>query len=129
MSTTLLLGNVAPLQQVTDEDGATATQTRRDLGEQVTTVHYPSGADQPEASDLARTTRNDRVLNRIDRNVESAGYLLALRDLEDLWWNAHSEDPPEWVASDDPNYAEIVAAYFRAEAEADVEIRSFEDFS
>lgn len=125
--TTLLLGNVAPLQQLRTEDGSLVTEARRDLGTQVTTVHFPSGADQSEAANLARETDNDRVLRRLDRNVDAGGYLLALRDIEDLWWNAHSEDPPEWVASDDPVFAEVVAAYFKAENEVDVDVRDFEE--
>jgi hypothetical protein len=43
---------------------------------------------------------------------EHRPYFLHLEDIRDSWWESHSDDPADWVESDDPALAAAVAAYF-----------------
>lgn len=125
MSVTLLrLGNTAPVYSVPLDDGTNATRrtSRRELGNQITDMEFPAGASQPDAAALAMGTGpggapDNRLVARIARGLEAAdeAYLLALVDVEVTWWGAHSDDPPEWVESNDPEFARVVADYFNRE--------------
>jgi hypothetical protein len=115
--TKLLIGNSAPVGTVShyDADGVeTKIRTAMPhLGNQITEVDLPDGADQAEAAKLALSTGNDRTLLRIAKDLKPAEhkYALALRDLEDLWAH-HSDEDADWVESDDEAFAAVVARYF-----------------
>lgn len=86
---TLTLGNTAPVEVVKIEDGEDVREQRTarpDLGNTLTTVSFPDGWDLGEQ-------------------------LKAVGDL----WPYHSDDPPEWVESDDALLAEVVARNFTSD--------------
>lgn len=115
MPTTLLLGNTAPVLSVKQADDTVTRTSMPEAGNQVTTVQFPDGALQAEAAGRALGTNNDPMLVLIGRSLkgDDKAYALALRDVQDLWFGAHSDDPPEWVECDDPEFARVVADYFR----------------
>jgi hypothetical protein len=117
--TVLRLGNTAPVYSVAVGDGtnAAARMSRADLGNQVTDFEFPAGAAQEEASALSKQTGNDRIVARLARALpdKDERYLLALVDIEITWWGAHSDDPPEWVESNDQEFARVVCEYFNRE--------------
>jgi hypothetical protein len=136
--TILQLGNVSPVRSHRLPDGTVQALPASDMGRQITTVHFPHGADQREAAHRALGVdeqgeplprwsedtpdgfrQNDRMLGNIGRvlSADQKRYALAIRDLEDLWWGTgtHSDQPPAWAASDDPAFAEAVAAWFNSE--------------
>jgi hypothetical protein len=122
--TILQLGNRAPVRAVTLPDGTVQASPAPDVGRQVTTVHFPAGADQREAAHRALGVdapegwrQNDRTLARIGRSLadEQKRFALAILDIDNLWWGLHSDEPPDWVASDDMAFAGAVADYFNAE--------------
>jgi hypothetical protein len=82
---TLYLGNTAPVEVVKTESGKKVSTKRHTLnvGNTVTEVQFPDGWDLGDQ-------------------------LAALGDL----WNYHSDDPPEWVESEDGLLAEVAARRF-----------------
>lgn len=85
----LLLGNTAVVEVIKTEDGKNVTETREKrpgLGNQITTVEFAPGLNLAEK-------------------------LAAVESL----WPSHSDDPPEWVESDDDKLAAVVAAQFTAD--------------
>lgn len=119
MSTTLELGNAAPITISGD-----VREVQPWMGQQITTVHFPDGALQEEFSELATQTPNDRVVNRIKRNLtpQEQGYVLAIADIESLWWGTHSDAPPAWVESEDTAFATAVARHFTKDTGHDVPV-------
>ena len=103
--TTLRLGNAAPLMA----DGSPAEH----LNQTITTVTLAPYYDDAEQAELALSTDNDRTLALIGRGLSKADrrYALGLRDLEDLW-GRHSGGAPDWVDSDDEDFARAVAKHF-----------------
>lgn len=103
--TTVLLGNVAALTP----DGEAA-----DVGNTITEVIMRDGFDDPDEARLALSTDNDRALTVIRAALAKRDerYALGVLEVNDLWSTAHSDDPPEWVESDDADFARVLAAWF-----------------
>jgi hypothetical protein len=83
MPTSLSLGNVSVLESTRDENDDVVKTPRRDLGNQITSVEFPDG------------------MSLVDQ-------IKAVADL----WPYHSDDPPEWVESDNTALAQVIAANF-----------------
>lgn len=110
--TTVLLGNTAPNRL--DAAGAVVPA---DIGNTITTFYL---RDDYEEDAVVRSlqTANDPVLDLMAQVVPASEhrYLHALAELNDAWATLHSNDPPEWVESDDPAFATVVAHWFSSDS-------------
>lgn len=103
----VLMGNTAPVQvrrvEVSEEEG----EARDDLR-----VLGPVG-DQPGVVEAEHRIRieptGEPTIIRIPGARRKSE---ALHEIHSLWGRYHSEDPPEWVASDDEGLAADIAAEF-----------------
>lgn len=103
--TQVLLGNVGAL----NSDGSSAG-----IGNTVTMAGMREDFDDRSVVEMACSTDNDPVLNVI-RHVlhsEDLQYAIGVLEVNDLWSTAHSSDPPEWIESDDPEFARVLAFWF-----------------
>ncbi len=98
--TLLILGNTAPL------DGP--------AGNTITDFRMREDWRDPEIAELALSTPNDPALNVIGKMLSDENRVLAIgvREVTQAWDQAHSSDPPEWVASDDPAFAQAIAEWY-----------------
>lgn len=85
-ATIITLGNTAPIEVVKADDGSEDRVDRSDLGNTTTTVSFPDGWD-------------------LNEQLQAVGNL----------WSYHSDDPPEWVESDDDLLAQVVARNFTSD--------------
>lgn len=107
----VVIGNTAPLMadgsRAFDGGGHELTNTTTD----VTMAPYYDDAAEAE---LALSTNNDPLLSMIGRNLapDDRRFAIGVRDVEHLWWGNHSNDPPEWIESDDGDFARVLAEHF-----------------
>lgn len=125
MSATVLLGNTAPNRLAEDANGQVVPTRATDIGNTVTVFALREDALDDGAVRRATSTDNDPALNVI---VDALGpnrkqYALAVLEVNDAWSAAHSDDPPEWVASDEPGLARALAHWFSAASHERVDIR------
>lgn len=114
---TVIIGNAAPLMA----DGSSAFGSDGEpLGNTTTDVSMAPYYNDAEEAELALSTNNDRVLSMIGRELalEDRRFALGVKDIEDLWWGNHSNDPPEWIESDDEDFARVLAAHFSSPGHA-----------
>lgn len=113
----LELGNAAPIDVVKTFDAereveVTTRFQRDDLGAQVTTFEIP--AEHVSADDLEAIAGHPRWGARM-RGLPAAQqeFYLHREVIDDTWWNAHSDDLPEWVdCPDEPELAKLIASHF-----------------
>lgn len=101
----VILGNAAPLM---------ADGTPSGIGRTTTEVSMRPGWDDHTEIGLAAGTSNDPMLNMILRLLkpEDRDYAFGVLEIQSLWTGVHSNDPPEWVESNDRRFAEVLAEFF-----------------
>lgn len=124
MPTTVLLGNPAPMMQVTktriDEQTGIPVQFEvgepaRHLNQSVTRVSMANGFDDEDFVGRSLSTDNDRLLLLISRNLdtEHRKYAVGIQQLEQIWGHHSGSGAPTYVACpDDPEFEACIATHF-----------------
>lgn len=109
--TYVLLGNAAPV----NSDGTPASDADGNpLGNTITQFSMRENWDDAEEVALALSTDNDPVLNQIRSYVECDDSLkLGVLEIVDAWqYHATPGDLPEWVESDNDEFAQAISQWF-----------------
>lgn len=110
--TYVLLGNAAPV----NSDGSPATDHEGNpLGNTITQFGMREDWDNEEEAALALSTDNDPVLNQIRSYLDDQPDRLkvGLLEIVDAWqYHAVPGDLPEWVESDDDDFAQAISGWF-----------------
>lgn len=103
--TIVLIGNAAPLMA----DGRPA-----EIGNTITVVEMREGWNDQQEVELALSTPNDPILNMISLALkgDAVPYAIGVLEVFDLWNGRHSNDPPEWIESDDDGFANAISKIF-----------------
>jgi len=112
--TTVLFGNPAPQMQVVGADGRTQSVPADHLTASETRVEMWEGFDDPDNAALTLSTNNDRVLTLIANSLADTDrhYAIGVGELEQVL-NAHTAGQrPDWVWSDDPEFARVIGQHF-----------------
>lgn len=120
MSTIVRLGNPAPQMQVeaVDEHGAPTGERigvpAKHLHQSVTTVAMRDDFDDPEVVELALSTRNDRLLSMIGRELgdDLSQYAIGVLEIEQIMAMHAAGEAPTWVDSEDADFARAIAKHF-----------------
>lgn len=110
--TVVLIGNAIPRMA----DGSPAQHIIDDPCDgTITRVDVRPGFDDREESELALSTPNDPMLRLIGLHLtdDDRRYAIGVREVDQLWFGNHSGDEPEWVESDDADFARVLAAHFQ----------------
>lgn len=109
--TYVLLGNAAPV----NNDGTPASDADGNpLGNTIAQFSMRENWDNAEEATLALSTDNDPVLNQIRSYVECDDSLkLGVLEIVDAWqYHATPGDLPEWVESDNDEFAQAISQWF-----------------
>jgi len=114
--TTVLFGNSAPQMQVTQPDGTTISVPAGHINQSETRVDMWEGFDDPDENELALSTSNDRHLSLIGRQLDASehptNYAIGINEVEQIVSVHTAGQAPDWVYSDDPEFAAALGAYF-----------------
>jgi hypothetical protein len=112
--TIVLFGNGAPMHQERQADGTTVGIPHPILQQSETRVEMWPGFDDAENVQLTASTDNDRIFSMIHRSLadEHKVYAIGISELEQLWGVHSGKSNPDWVASNDPKFAEAIGAHF-----------------
>jgi len=114
--TTVLFGNPDPQMQVVQPDGSTVSVPADHLTVSETRVDMWEGFDDQEFVDLTLSTNNDRVLSLIAKTLSDADkkYAIGLLEVEQIVAAHAAGATPDWVWSDDAEFAKVLGTYFES---------------
>lgn len=103
------LGNPAPQMQV---NGVSVAAEH--VNQSVTSVGMREDFDNPEVANLALSTNNDRMLSMIGRELgdDLRRYAIGVNEIEQIMGVHAGGAGPDWVDSDDPEFAKAIAKHF-----------------
>jgi hypothetical protein len=107
--TTVLLGNPAPQMQVGD-----VSVPAPHVNQSVTNVEMRHDFDDVAEVELALSTSNDRMLTMIARSLgkDYRKYAVGVLEVEQLMGVHSAGAAPDWVDSDDEEFAKALAKHF-----------------